>query len=242
MSQAVLTLHDLVHHWPGRREPTLAIDRLEIAPGSKTFIEGPSGSGKSTLLSLLAGVLQPTEGRICLLGHCWSSLRAGQRDRHRADHVGYIFQQFNLISYLSAMQNVLAPCHFSEKRRTNAITTAGSLQGAARQLLAAMGLSHEDAEQPAGQLSVGQQQRVAAARALIGQPSLIIADEPTSALDDAHRDAFMTQLLGAADAAGSAVVFVSHDKRLGTHFNIRLQLSTLNQAAPGIQHQSAACP
>lgn len=227
----MLELHDLTFHWPRADKPALVIDQLTIQAGTRLFIQGPSGCGKSTLLGLLAGVLLPTSGSLQFMGTDWSRLRPGQRDRFRADHIGYIFQQFNLIPYLNAIENVVAPCHFSSKRHRSATQEAGSPQQAATRLLDAMGLSKRDQRAHARELSVGQQQRVAAARALIGQPDLIIADEPTSALDEAHRDAFMHHVLTAVESAGSTLIFVSHDQGLASRFTHQLKLPDINRAA-----------
>ena len=217
--------------WPGSRDVCLAIGRLHIDVGRSVLLLGPSGSGKSTLLGLLAGVLLPREGRIGLLGRDWASLSGARRDAFRADHVGYIFQQFNLLPYLSVLDNVLLPCRFSALRRQRADAAAGTARASAAALLERVGLGAALWARPAAQLSVGQQQRVAAARALIGQPELVIADEPTSALDAALRDSFMALLLQQCRAAGSTLVFVSHDERLAGQFDEQLALATLNRAA-----------
>ncbi|NLY26300.1 MAG: ATP-binding cassette domain-containing protein [Alcaligenaceae bacterium] len=228
---AVLQLHDLTFQWPHAGKPVLVIDALAIQAGTRLFIQGPSGCGKSTLLGLLAGVLLPTSGSLQFMGNDWHRLRPGQRDRFRADHIGYIFQQFNLIPYLNAVENVVAPCHFSSKRYRSATQATGSPWQAATRLLDAIGLSKNDQRAQARELSVGQQQRIAAARALIGQPDLIIADEPTSALDEAHRDAFMHHVLTAVENAGSTLIFVSHDQRLASRFTHHLKLPDINRAA-----------
>jgi putative ABC transport system ATP-binding protein len=173
------------------------------------------------LLNLIGGVLLPERGRIELLGQPLGALSAARRDAFRADHLGFIFQQFNLLPWLSARDNVLLPCRFSRRRYQR----AGDPAAAAARLLAALDLEPALAAAPAGELSVGQQQRVAAARALIGRPEIIVADEPTSALDAARQDAFIELLLGEARVAGSALVFVSHDLRLARHFDDSLGLS-----------------
>ena len=195
------------------------------------FLFGPSGGGKSTLLGLLAGVLLPRTGSVSLLGTRWSDLSGARRDAFRADHLGYIFQQFNLLPYLSVLDNVLLPCRFSALRRDRATQDGGSPGAAARDLLPRVGLADSLWTRPAAQLSVGQQQRVAAARALIGRPEVVIADEPTSALDAALRDSFMDLLLDACRASGGTLVFVSHDERLAARFDERLSLSAINRAA-----------
>jgi putative ABC transport system ATP-binding protein len=225
---AVLTLQDVGYRWPGSGAATLRFPDLHLAPGRSLFLHGPSGCGKSTLLGLMAGVLQPAAGRVELLGRDWSVLPAGMRDARRADHVGLIFQQFNLLPYLGVLDNVLLPTRFSALR---AQRCAGGALAVAQALLRRVDLPEALWSRRADALSVGQQQRVAAARALIGGPELVLADEPTSALDEPLRAAFMALLLQACAAAGSALVFVSHDERLAPRFDDRLSLTALNQAA-----------
>jgi putative ABC transport system ATP-binding protein len=186
----MLRVEGLRFAWPGARQDTLVIDHLALAAGRSLFLHGPSGCGKSTLLGLLAGVLLARSGQVEVLGSDWAQLGAARRDAFRADHVGYLFQQFNLLPYLSLRENVLLPCRFSLRRRQRASQRSGSPERAADALLEQVGLPPALWHQPASQLSVGQQQRVAAARALIGEPELVIADEPTSALDSALRDSF----------------------------------------------------
>jgi putative ABC transport system ATP-binding protein len=227
----VIELDALRYRWPGAAQDCLAIDALRVDAGRTLFLHGPSGGGKSTLLGLLAGVLLPREGTVSLLGTPWASLSGARRDAFRADHVGYIFQQFNLLPYLSVLDNVLLPCRFSGLRRQRAMAAAGSPQAAAAALLQRVGLNQGLWARAASQLSVGQQQRVAAARALIGQPELVIADEPTSALDSALRDSFMALLLQQCRDAGSTLVFVSHDERLAELFDCSVSLPQINQAA-----------
>ena len=224
----MIELRALRYRWPGAAHDCLAIDALQVAAGRTLFLHGPSGGGKSTLLGLLAGVLLPREGTVSLLGTPWASLTGARRDAFRADHVGYIFQQFNLLPYLSVLDNVLLPCRFSAVRRQRAASP--SPLAAASALLQRVGLGQALWHRPAAQLSVGQQQRVAAARALIGQPELVIADEPTSALDSALRDDFMALLLQQCRAAGSTLIFVSHDERLAPLFDQSLSLPQINHA------------
>lgn len=228
----VLALRGVRYRWPGAQRDVIAIDELLVAPGERLLLRGGSGRGKSTLLSLAAGVLLAQSGAVALLGQDWRALRAGRRDRQRADHIGYVFQQFNLVPYLSVLDNVLLPCRFSALRAQRA--GAQPAEVAAR-LLEALQLDAALWRQPAGQLSVGQQQRVAAARALLGRPEVVIADEPTSALDEDRRDAFMQLLLRECEAAGSALLFVSHDARLAAHFPRVIDLPALNRAAQPVE-------
>ncbi|MFT3803884.1 MAG: ABC transporter ATP-binding protein [Burkholderiaceae bacterium] len=231
MASSLLEVENLRFTWPRSARACLDIAAFHVDAGETVFLHGPSGCGKSTLLSLLAGVLLPQAGRVALLGTCWSDRRPNARDRYRVDHVGYLFQQFNLLPYLSALDNVLLPCRFSARRRETAAREAGSLHAAATHWLAGMGLDPSVWQRAAHTLSVGQQQRVAAARALIGQPDLVIADEPTSALDEDRREAFLDLLLSACAAAGTAVVLVSHDRRIAGRFARQVSLPANNRAA-----------
>jgi putative ABC transport system ATP-binding protein len=222
---AALQISELRYRWPGAAADVLQLDTLTVVAGERVFLRGPSGCGKSTLLSLMAGVLLPDAGTVALLGEPWSALSSARRDRRRADHLGYIFQQFNLLPYLSVLDNVRLPARFSRRRAER--TRAGD----AERLLARSGLPEALWSRPASALSVGQQQRVAAVRALIGGPELVVADEPTSALDEDLRESFMALLLDSCAEAGSALVFVSHDSRLAAHFDRQLDLPLLNRAA-----------
>jgi putative ABC transport system ATP-binding protein len=220
MTPPALRIEGLHFQRPGSAGFSLDLPALELATGSSVFIYGPSGSGKSTLLNLIGGVLTPNAGRIELLGKPFSSWPASQRDAFRADHIGFVFQQFNLIPYLSVLDNVLLPCRFSSRRAARAADTTATAQ----RLLNRLDIQPDLYHRPASALSVGQQQRVAAARALMGQPEIIIADEPTSALDDARQNAFIELLLQEANAHRSAVLFVSHNLNLAGHFDQRLAL------------------
>ncbi len=227
----MLNLRNLHHRWPGTAADGLVIPQLDIAAGRTVFLHGPSACGKSTLLGLLAGVLLPRSGTVALMGTDWAALPAGQRDARRADHVGVVFQQFNLLPYLTVLDNVLLPCRFSALRARRCAATP---RAAAQELLQRMGLAEPLWGRRADALSVGQQQRVAAARALIGGPELVLADEPTSALDGPLREDFMALLLQACAAAGSTLVFVSHDERLAARFDERLSLPELNRACSAV--------
>jgi putative ABC transport system ATP-binding protein len=229
----VLSAESLRFAWPGAAAPCIDIERLDVHAGEAVFLHGPSGCGKSTLLSLLAGVLVADAGRVTLLGQDWAALSGAARDRYRVAHVGYIFQQFNLLPYLSVLDNVLLPCRFSAPRMERASRDGGARRQAGL-LLDRMGLDTGLWRRQAMQLSVGQQQRVAAARALIGQPELVIADEPTSALDEDRREAFLDVLLSACAASRSALVFVSHDQRIAARFSRHVLLPAINRAAEAV--------
>lgn len=225
----------LRYRWPGAQADCLVIDEFVLAAGERVFLRGPSGSGKSTLLSLVGGVIAPQAGVIQVAGHRLDHLRAGARDRFRADHIGFVFQQFNLLPYLSARDNIVLACRFSAARRARLHALGTSPQAEAARLAARLDLSPTVLDQPAAELSVGQQQRVAAARALIGQPGLVVADEPTSALDADRQQVFIDLLLGECEAAGAALLFVSHDLRLAGHFDRAVDLADINRAAATAQ-------
>ena len=235
MTQALIELCDLGFNWPGHPQ-LLDIPAFRLEPGETLFLKGPSGSGKTTLLGLLGGVQKPTRGSIRLLGQELGDLSASARDRFRVDHTGYIFQQFNLLPFLSVRENVTLPCHFSKLRATRAIQRHTSIEQAATTLLAHLGLKDPALlERRADSLSIGQQQRVAAARALIGQPELVIADEPTSALDADAREAFIQLLFGECRDAGASLLFVSHDQSLAPLFDRHLSLAELNRATAPVE-------
>ena len=218
--------------WKAGERDVLDVARFEVAAGERVFIEGPSGSGKSTLLGLLGGVASPREGTIRILGTELSSMPARRRDRFRADHVGFVFQMFNLVPYLSMIDNVTLPCRFSRRRRERAGSRSGTPEAEACRLLARLGLDREELfARTVTELSIGQQQRVAVARALIGAPELVIADEPTSALDESTRERFLDLLSAQCNEAGTSLLFASHDTRLGALFDRRVSLARLNRGA-----------
>ncbi|MFO1422738.1 MAG: ABC transporter ATP-binding protein [Candidatus Competibacteraceae bacterium] len=229
-----IAIGGLRFRWRPDRPWVLDIPAFTLAAGERLFLAGPSGSGKSTLLALIAGIHRATEGKIAVLGADLTALSGSARDRFRADRLGVIFQMFNLLPYLSVLENVTLPCRFSTARRARAIAAAGSVSAEARRLLAHLGLGDPGLEgRAAAELSVGQQQRVAAARALIGRPDLIVADEPTSALDADRRLDFVELLRRECASAGAALLFVSHDRSLAGHFDRVVELPAIN-AAPSV--------
>ena len=213
-----LRLNDLRHRWP-QQSLGLHVAQVQLAQARHLFIHGPSGCGKTTLLSLLAGVVPVQAGQCEVLGQDLVNMSSRQRDHWRGEHLGVIFQQFNLITYLDVWANVMLPTRLFASRAQAAQRHWGSPAAQAQHVLSALGLDAALWHQPVHTLSVGQQQRVAAARALMGNPPLIIADEPTSALDEGHKDDFIRLLIGQAQAQGASVVMVSHDTRLASHFH-----------------------
>ena len=230
-TETVLSISNVEFGW---RETTtlLSIDAFEIKRGESVFLKGPSGSGKSTLLGLIGGVLRPRSGEILVEGQSIANASSAMRDRMRANHLGIIFQQFNLLPYLSVLANITLPCRFSQQRNQMSCERFRSPNDEARHLVSELGLPEEVLGAPVSELSVGQQQRVAVARALIGAPSLIIADEPTSALDSENRDRFIEVLDAQRRACKSSLLFVSHDRSLAEHFDRQLDLRSLNRVGP----------
>ncbi len=223
---SAVAIQDLVFgYYPGRE--VLRLADLTIAAGERVFLHGPSGSGKTTLLGLTAGVLNPTAGRVSILGQDLAGLHSSRRDAYRGSHIGYLFQLFNLIPYLSVLENIALPCRLHAIRRAR--IGQATIDAEARRLAERLELGSY-LTTPVTELSVGQQQRVAAARALIGAPELVIADEPTSALDADLRDRFLELLFECCAEAKATLLFVSHDLSLGTRFDRVLSLPTLNTA------------
>ncbi|TMP32431.1 methionine ABC transporter ATP-binding protein [Pseudoalteromonas rubra] len=225
----MLEINNLIFRWPGQTDATLNIPKLEVAAGERVFLHGPSGSGKSTLLGLLSGISKPESGHIRLLDTDLANLSDAARDKFRADHIGTIFQNFNLLPYLSPIENVMLGCNFSKLRTQRVSASGNTLTQQAQQLLQTLGLSPEIMSRSVSQLSIGQQQRVAAARAFIGQPELIIADEPTSALDADNRNTFIELLFQQASQYGATILFVSHDNSLAPLFDNQLSLVEINE-------------
>ncbi|WP_428926296.1 ATP-binding cassette domain-containing protein [Marinibacterium sp. SX1] len=222
-SASPLVLEDVGFRWPGRGGFGLSVPDFTLAPRETVLLLGESGSGKSTLLSLICGIVVPQDGRVSVDGTDLSGLGAGARDRFRAERIGVIFQQFNLLPYGTVRDNIRLPLRFAPDRRAR----AGDAAAETERLCTGLGLSADLLGVAAGRLSVGQQQRVAVARALIGQPPLIVADEPTSALDARSQDAFLGLLFDQLRAAGSALLMVSHDDRLGDRFDRVLRLDDI---------------
>ncbi len=206
----------------------LDLPSLEIERGARVFLHGPSGCGKTTLLGILAGVLHATTGQVRVLGRDLVTMSGSQRDAFRAEHVGYVFQQFNLIPYLSAYDNIALPCRLDARRRARLGGT--SMDAAIRDVAAQLDIA-DLLHQQSTALSVGQQQRVAAARALLAAPELVICDEPTSSLDTDRRDAFLALLAASVARANATLLFVSHDASLGARFDTQLSLPQLNRSA-----------
>lgn len=223
----MIEINNLVFSWPKHPTPTLDIAKLTISQGERIFLHGPSGSGKSTLLGLLAGINAIQAGDIKILDTQMRLLSAAKRDQFRADHIGTIFQNFNLLPFLDPIENVMLGCQYSKVRKSK---LTQSLHQSAINLLESLGIDQALQAQSVSELSIGQQQRVAAARAFIGQPELIIADEPTSALDADSREAFIKTLFNQAEKYQATILFVSHDHSLAQLFDKKVSLNEINGA------------
>lgn len=227
---AAVAIRDLRFRY-GSGPEVLHIPEFRMEQGQHAFLYGPSGSGKTTLLGLIAGVLQVQQGTLHVLGQDMGKMKPAARDRFRSGNLGYIFQLFNLITYLSVEENIMLPCQVSAERRAR--LNGRDLREEARRLAAHLDLGAY-LQRNVLQLSVGQQQRVAAARAMIGAPALMIADEPTSALDYDHRGQFLDLLFESCDHAGATLLFVSHDQTLMPRFERQIALREINLAAPAV--------
>lgn len=210
----------LEYRYTHRQSPVLSISKWQVNAGERLFLQGASGSGKSTLLHLLCGLLLG-KGALSVAGANFSALSASKRDKFRARHIGVVFQQFNLIPYLSMLDNVVL-----------AASLAGDAYSAstlrAEGLLEQVGLAQNLWRQPAKGLSIGQQQRVAIARALINKPEILLLDEPTSALDQNNRERFMDVLHNHLKSYGTTTILVSHDQSVAHYFDRIVALSTLS--------------
>ena len=226
---------NVLFHYKNDQNFALNIADLAIEKNSHVFIEGPSGCGKTTFLNVLTGLIQPKEGCIQVLNTDITKLSLTQCDQFRADHFGIIFQLFNLIPYLTIIENIMLPCTFSKQRKENALQQSKSLEEEAKRLCNELDISDDLLTKSVQDLSIGQQQRVAIARALIGQPEIIIADEPTSALDDERKDQFMRVLLNECEKYNATLILVSHDQSLKRQFSKVFHLNELNSSEQGIR-------
>jgi len=229
-----IELSDVDFRWGSTRNDfRIQVKDFRLEKMESVILVGPSGGGKSTLLSLICGILRPQNGIIKILGQDFERMSNSERDSFRADNIGIIFQQFNLLPYLSAIDNVLLPLKFSFNRKEALRKAKAALHAEAERILEGLNIKPETlGKQKAVTLSIGQQQRVAAARAFIGSPKLIIADEPTSSLDEKSQDEFLTQLFSEKDARGTSLLMVSHNPRIATWFDRQVELENICDIFP----------
>jgi ABC-type lipoprotein export system ATPase subunit len=220
----VLTVSRLVKRFSspeagGAAVEIVRVEELSLAAGAHVALRGESGSGKTTFLHLIAGILAADEGRIVIDGEDVAALGESQRDRARAARIGYIFQTFNLLQGYTVLENVVLGMSFGP---------GGVDRARARSLLERVGLGHRLHHFPR-QLSTGQQQRVAVARALANRPKLVLADEPTGNLDRAHGREALTLIREACREAGAALLLVSHDPEVLAQFEQVRDFSEINR-------------
>ncbi len=227
-SSPLIKISNLKYRYPGSAQDVLSIPDFTVQSGEEVFLFGPSGSGKTTLLEVLAGVISADAGEVSVLGTDLTKMTPKERDRFRAQHMGYVFQSFNLIPYLSVSENIQLPLHLSPERKAR--LENADIDLVIRGLCGNLGIA-DLLDKNVTQLSVGQQQRVAVARALLGKPDLLLADEPTSALDADHREKFLKLMFELAELYGTTVLFVSHDRGIESLFSRTVSLRDLNQVS-----------
>ena len=223
MDESIIKIESLNFYWSKKNNFKIFVPSLEIKKGEKVLLLGESGSGKTTLLSLICGFLNPLSGSISINGNTINELSSKTKDEYRADNIGIIFQQFNLLPYANVVDNVLLPLYFSQARSKNIVNK----RAAALELFKQLRLPDDIAQYKASNLSVGQQQRVAVARALIGNPSLIIADEPTSSLDTNAQQLFLDLMFKQISENNSTLLMVSHDKSLSNRFDRQININEI---------------
>jgi len=203
---------------------TIHFPEIEIERGQRLLISGFSGCGKTTLLSLIAGTLKLQDGDITFDKHEYSKMSSILLDKFRADHIGYIFQTLNLIPFLSVSENIALGIKFSSTRKSK----VNDLSQELARLLSSLGLEKEILNTPIDRLSVGQQQRAAVARALLGMPDLILADEPTSALDNDTTKNFLREVMNTFNPSHQAIIMVSHDLSIASYFDTVIDFNKHN--------------
>ncbi len=221
---AVLELQDVKKSFsvPGGDPPLiLDVPFFKIAAGELVALEGQSGSGKSTLLNVVSGILRPDSGQVLIGGLNIVKLAEPQRDRLRADRIGLVFQQFNLLPGFTALENVLVAMSFGSQ---------ASNKGRAESLLEAVGLADRFHHKPVA-LSIGQQQRVAVARALANRPRVLLADEPTASIDPSHQQQVIDLLQTTCREEDVALLVVTHAPEVAEQFPVRHRLEDFNRAA-----------
>ena len=221
----IVNINSCVFKYKNTNKTIINIKNMHIKKGEHIFIMGKSGSGKSTFLNLLSGVLAPQEGSIEILGTDITKLSTSKKDEFRANNLGIIFQELNLIPYLSIKENISLACQFSKEKANNIKDINKEIDF----LLNKLKIPKELKNKKTMNLSVGEKQRVAVARALIGKAKIIIADEPTSALDNDIKKKFIKLLINQANEYNSTLIFVSHDSSLSSYFSKVYNFDDINE-------------
>lgn len=224
---SLIEVKNLKYRYANSFQDTLVIPEFTVQKGERVYLYGPSGSGKTTFLEVLAGILKVEQGEVKILDQVLSGMSEKSRDHFRAEHLGYIFQSFNLIPYLSVQENIALPIHLSLRRRER--LKGENIQMVIKDLCSRLGIETL-LQKKVTELSVGQQQRVAVARALFGNPDVILADEPTSSLDMDHRERFLHLMFELCEQFGTTVLFVSHDRGIQHLFSRAVSLDSINHA------------
>ena len=223
MNESIIKIDTVKFYWSKKSNFKIFVPNLEIKKGEKVLLLGESGSGKTTILSLICGFLNPLSGNIFINGKTINQLSSKTKDEYRADNIGIIFQQFNLLPYANVVDNVLLPLYFSKVRSNNVPNKREKVIELFKQLR----LPDDITQFRASSLSMGQQQRVAVARALIGNPSLIIADEPTSSLDADAQKIFLDLMFEQISENNSTLLMVSHDRSLSDQFDRLIDINEI---------------
>ena len=223
MSNA-LEINDLLFEWKNKKDFSLKIKKLNIQTKKKIIIFGKSGSGKSTLLNLISGILSPIKGKLTVNNVQINKLPQKKKDEFRANNIGVIFQQFNIIDYISPIQNILLPCYFTRfKKESKSYFYKRTFDLAQKLDINESILLQNNSKE----LSVGQKQRIAILRAIVNKPFLILADEATSALDEKNKKDFLELLFSICNEEKITLLMASHDTTLKKKFDTFINLETI---------------